>query len=149
MLWDVLIALGLTALFLSATTQILRATMRIPYRANAAEARATRFDGLVDQLRRDVWNATSLAAAGGGREGRSVRIDHGAGEPPVTWTIDDAGSISRTDAGKQTWADVAKGMTFQIDGPLLVLIEPPDARGEGRRIPLVSAVSLSHAGRSS
>ena len=148
MLWDVLIALGLIAVFLTVTTKILHASMRIPYRANELETLATRFDGAVEQLRRDTWNSTALAAAG--QDGRSVRIERGGGDnAPVTWAIDDAGTISRTEKDKQIWPGVAKGMTFQVDGPVLILVEPPDARGEGRRIPLTSAVSLTRQGRSS
>ena len=149
MLWDVLIALGLIALFLTVTTKILHASMRIPYQANQVETLATRFDGVVEHLRRDAWNSTAVAAVG--QDGRSVRIERGGGEPPVTWTIDDAGDISRTETeqDKQSWPGVAKGMTFQIDGPALILIEPPDTRGDGRRIPLTSAVSLARQGRPS
>jgi hypothetical protein len=147
MLWDVLIALGLVAVFLTVTTRILHATMRIPYRANELEALATRFDGSVERLRRDMWHSTALAAVG--QDSRSVRIERGGGEPPVTWAIDDAGTISRTEKDKQIWPAVAKGMTFKVDGPVLILIEPPDARGEGRQIPLASAVSLARQGRPS
>jgi hypothetical protein len=149
MLWDVLIALGLIAVFLTVTTKILHATMRIPYRATELETLATRFDGAVEQLRRDVWNSTALVAIG--QDGRSVRIERGGGEASVTWAIDDTGAVSRTESGqeKQSWPGVAKGVTFQLDGPLLVLIEPPDDRGEGRRIPLVSAVSIARQGRPS
>jgi hypothetical protein len=147
MLWDVLIALGLIAVFLTVTTKILHATMRIPYRANELETLATRFDGAVEQVRRDVWNSTALAAVG--QDGRSVRIERGGDNVPVTWAIDDAGTVSRTEKDKQSWPGVAKGMTFQIDGPVLILVEPPDARAEGRRIPLASAVSLTRQGRPS
>lgn len=147
MLWDMLIALGLIAVFLTVTTKILLATMRIPYRANQLETLAARFDGVVGQLRRDAWNSTALAAVGQG--GKSVRIERGGGEAPVTWAIDDGGTISRTEKETQRWADVAKGMTFQVDGPVLILVEPADSRGDGRRIPLVSAVSLARQGRPS
>jgi hypothetical protein len=146
-LWDVLIALGLLAVFLTVTTKILQATMRIPYRANELEALATRFDGAVEQARRDAWNATAFAAVG--QDGKSVRIERGPGEAAVTWAIDEAGTISRTETEVQTWPGVAKGMTFQIDGPVLILIEPPDNRGDGRRIPLASAVALARQGRPS
>jgi hypothetical protein len=148
MLWDILIALGLIATFLTVTTKILYATMRIPYRANELERLATRFDGAVAQLRRDVWNSTAITAVAG-QDGKSVRIEHGGDEAPVTWAIDEAGAISRTEKDKRIWPDVAKGMTLQIEGPMLILIEPPDARGEGRRIPLASAVSLARQGRPS
>jgi hypothetical protein len=146
-LWDILIALGLLALFLTVTTKILHSAMRIPYRANELETLATRFDGAVAQLRRDAWNSTTLAAVG--QDGKSVRIERGGGDAPVTWAIDDAGTISRTGKETQTWPDVAKGMTFQIDGPVLILVEPPDGRGDGRRIPLASAMLLSRQGRPS
>jgi type II secretory pathway component PulJ len=148
MLWDVLIALGLLAVFLTVTTKILQATMRIPHRANELETLATRFDGVVEQLRRDAWNSTAVSAVD--QDGKSVRIERaGDGEPSVTWAIDDAGTVSRTEKDTQTWPGVAKGMTFQIDGPVLILVEPPDDRGEGRRIPLASAVSLARQGRPS
>ena len=146
-LWDILVALGLLALFLTVTTKILQSAMRIPYRANELETLATRFDGVVEQLRRDVWNSTAIATVG--QDGKSVRIERGGGEAPVTWAIDDAGTISRTEKEAQTWRDVAKGMTFQVDGPVLILIEPSDGHGDGRRIPLASAVSLARHGRSS
>jgi hypothetical protein len=152
MLWDVLIALGLIALFLTVTTKILHASMRIPYRANELETLATRFDGAVEQLRRDTWNSTALAAVG--QDGRSVRIDRGGGggggdDGPITWAIDDAGALSRTDKEKQSWPGVAKGMTFQVDGSVLILVEPPDAHGDGRRIPMTSALSFARQGRPS
>jgi hypothetical protein len=147
LLWDVLIALGLLAVFLTTTTQILRATMRLPYRANELETLATRFDGVVEQLRRDVWSSTAIAAVG--EDGRSVRIERGAGEPAATWSIDEAGAVTRTESESQGWPGVAKGVTFQIDGAVLVLVEPPDTGGEGRRIPLVSAVSLARQRRPS
>jgi hypothetical protein len=148
MLWDALNTLGLIATFLTVPTNFLYATMRIPYRANQLETLATRFDGAVEQLRRDAWNSTAITAVAG-QDGKSVRIERSGSETPVTWAIDEAGTISRTEKDKQSWPDVAKGMTLQIDGPVLVLIEPPDGRGEGRRIPLASAMSLARQGRPS
>jgi type II secretory pathway component PulJ len=144
-LWEVLIALALLMIFFAATTHLLRASMQIPYRANQADALASRFDVALTTLRADVWGASAVTAEGA--DGHAIRIERADG-PAVTWKIGDDGAFKRSSAQQQgqDWADVAKGLKFEVEGPLVLLVEPPDAHGDGRRIPLMRALHLSKQG---
>jgi hypothetical protein len=144
MLWEVLVALGLLMIFFAATTQLLRLSMQMPYRANQADALASRFDVALTILRQDVWGSSSMTADG--KDGRAIRIER-ADALPVTWKISEDGTLLRTDGEKSDWPEIAAGMRFEIKGPLLLLIEPADAHRQGRRIPLTSAVMLLKQGK--
>jgi hypothetical protein len=124
---------------------MVRATLRVSHEAGDAAAATTRFDGAVSQMRRDVWEAEVLESP----DARTVRIQT-TGNATITWTADEQGSLVRrvsSERSGQSWLDVGRGLSFETDGPVLLLVDP-QADGAARRMPLVSQVALSRRGQS-
>ena len=70
-------------------------------------------------IRRDAWGAASRQAVSP-QAVRLIRPDGGA----VEWSVDDEGNFTRKDSETHRWLVLAKGVTFQVDGPTLVLNWP-------------------------
>jgi hypothetical protein len=149
---EVMTALVLLAAFAAFGTQVLRATIRASRQGSDAATMQSRFDGVLAQLRRDAWGASRFEAA----DARTVRIDR-AGRPAVTWNVSDEGALVRTLADadeppapedesepvRREWPDVGRRVSLSVDGGVLYLVEADDAKGGGRRVPLVSQVALA------
>ena len=142
MIYEMMLALSLLSTFAVGATYLFRSSLRVTAHADESVERASRFDDAIGQLRRDVWGAAKFEAS----DARMVRIER-AGEPPITWSIDKAGTLIRAsgaDSDRREWRGVAEGVSFETRDAILVLVEPPDARGgEGRRLPFASQVILA------
>jgi type II secretory pathway component PulJ len=147
-IWEMMVALALLATFAAVSVQLIRSSLRVPHRAAEAGELAGRFDAALGQLRRDVWGATAVKREG--QDGRTIRIEHD-GVPPIGWAITDDGALLRTGGAmaapaameRQEWAGVGRGMKFDADGSVLLLVEPPGRATDGRRIPLVNPLQAS------
>jgi prepilin-type N-terminal cleavage/methylation domain-containing protein len=101
---EVLISLGLAAVFSLVSVQLLVMTMKVTSAAARSTEAAARLDTVLGRLRSDVWEASALDAAGTTAE---VRFPDGSA---VTWRVEPDGSVSRTplerpradDAGSET-----------------------------------------------
>ena len=145
MIYEVMLGLSLLATFAAGATFLMRSSLRVSERADGAMERAARFDAATEQLRRDVWGAAKVETP----DARTIKIER-EGEPPITWTVGDAATLSREAEGValRDWRDVADGVSFEASGAALVLIEPADARGNpGRRVPFTSQVMLAAGGK--
>ncbi len=143
----VLVALALLSAFSLAATELLRSTLRVSRDSNEMSGLSARFDAAVVQLRRDVWNAAKLKTP----DERTARVENADGGI-VTWAVTEQGGFVRTESvadktDRQEWPAVAAGISFEIDGPVLLLAEAADGRGDGRKIPFVSQIALAREAR--
>jgi hypothetical protein len=74
-----------------------------------------------------------------------LRVESAADGGLVTWSVADDGSLVRgsNDQSRQEWSGVASGVTFESDGKVVLLVEPPGLDGDRRRIPVASQVLLA------
>jgi prepilin-type N-terminal cleavage/methylation domain-containing protein len=109
---ELLIALGVLALFAVAATQLFYATMRLSRTSAERQDAASQFDSAVGALRADVWSAGEIAAP----DSSTARVGN------VTWTVKDH-TLTR-DAGdsepQRRW-EVPPGVTFAAEPAALVL----------------------------
>jgi hypothetical protein len=136
MLAEMLAVLVLTAACVMLASRIAAESYRQGHDLPAAERKMVRLDGVLTQLRRDMWGATSAQTDRGG-----VRIHHG--ERHVDWVVDDAGTLRRwQDGQQQAWPELAPGLTWE-SRPAVLIARWPD----GTEIRCVSQLQLAGGGR--
>ena len=146
-LFEVMLALTMLSTFGLVAMKLVSTSLRVSHDAGNASNLTLRFDGALDQIRRDVWGATKIETP----DALTLRVETGAAEGvSITWSVADDGSLVRAvgaaDDSRQEWSGVARGITFEADGPVLLLVEPPGPGGDRRRVPLASQVALARGG---
>lgn len=112
---EVVAVLLLTVAALLLGTRIMVDILRTARDLPEAERVMIQQQSMVAELRRDVWDAAALTPIAGG-----VRLDYADGRR-VTWTIDDAGIVTR--GVDRHWRGLGL-VSFRIDGPAVTLVWP-------------------------
>ena len=143
-----MLALSLLSAFALVAMKLVSTSLRVSHEAGNASNMTLRFDGALDQLRRDVWGAAKIETP----DGQTLRVETASDGGPITWSVADDGTLARTAASaensRQEWSGVARGVTFESDGKVVLLVEPSGPGGDRRRIPVASQVALAKGGRS-
>lgn len=143
-LMEMVFATALLGMFSLMTAKLYMSTTLTATKARHAEAAVIRFDSIMAELRRDVWNAHSIRV----EDGRALVLLQD-GEAQVLWTSDpqdhaltrSASSVGDP-ATEYRFGHVGADLSFAIDGPSVVahVHEGPDKRGG--RVTMVSQVML-------
>ena len=140
-LFDMIVAIGLISIFSVVAVKLIVTSMRVSNASVRSEDLGSSFDSAVGQLRRDVWSATGLQSP----DAKNLHISRD-GEPAVSWTIADDGTMTRAASEtKRGWPKVGAGMTVKIDGPVVMLVEPDSSAIAARRIAVASRVMPAKA----
>lgn len=143
-LMEMVFATALLGVFSLMTANLYMSTTLTATKAREAEAAVTRFDSIMAELRRDVWNAQSMRV----EDGRALVLLRD-GDSQVFWTSDRHGDALTRRASsvdgptiEHQFVRVGADLSFAIDGPsLLVRVhEGPDKRGG--QVRMVSQVML-------
>jgi hypothetical protein len=155
-LLEVMAAIGLLSTFFLVAMALIAASVRVPAEGSAAHSAGARLDAAVARLRADAWSAEKFSPAAkadgeGGKSAAAVTVSAAAGRT-VKWVVDPDGTWVRTAStpGKadevQSWPGLAADVTFNTDGPTLVVDFSQTSPDSGGRLQLVSQVLLSGNG---
>jgi len=108
-----------------------------------------RFDNLVAQMRKDVWNSTEVKVW---EDGGAVEIHHRQGRRSI-WAYLNNRMVRKvfqdsTEVELNTWNDLGWEPRFEMDGAVLVLTLPAGTPHGGRRIRFQSQLQLATKGGS-
>lgn len=136
MLLEMLITIGVFAIFLVLAGKLFAATLRLTHSSNIAARDMAAFESCVAALRRDAWDAVETTSLGGS----GVRIRRGDGRT-ITWSEDDQGALVRSDeAGAEVarrWLGMGAKITVHANAAGLLV------RASGDELRLVSQVLLA------
>jgi prepilin-type N-terminal cleavage/methylation domain-containing protein len=122
---ELLLAIGVLAIFSAAATQLFHVTFRVSHATAERQDAAASFETAVAAMRDDAWVAAEIAAP----DPATAKLGK------VTWSVKET-TLTR-DAGDgrapRTWP-APKGMTFatENEGVALLLRVPADAGARGR-----------------
>jgi hypothetical protein len=142
MLVELMVVLGLLAVVGLIATQIFVVNLRTSSKLAEEHQEQMQFDQATNQLRRDVWNASSLTLQGP----QELQIGFPDGQT-ITWH---AGKLlDRTFKSEaRRWDAIKTNITFELHGPIVTLVVEPTQSEAGGKIVLVSqAVLLKGGGR--
>ena len=120
---ELLILISFLSAFVVISGKLFADMLRISTDATRSRAYVQRYEHVLGRLRTDVWNATDLSVP----DAQTVRIQL-AGDRAITWRLQsDPDRVVRTEtvgqavASEQPWPGGLPHLTFQRDGPVLVL----------------------------
>jgi len=139
---EMLIAIGLIAVFLIISARLFTTTIRLSRQSHDAEERIARFDSAVRMLRSDVWGAAEMTGDAKG----VLTIARDA--TSIVWRADETGALVRSETvgthppREQRWPDLGGRLTFRVEGPVLV-VAGDERSGRAGELRLVSQVRLA------
>lgn len=130
---ELLVAIGLLAVFAVAATRLFHATIRVGHTTAQQQDAASSFDAAMTVLRNDVWTAAAIAVP----DPTTAKLG------TVTWTINET-TLARDagDGGRQRTWPAPKGSTFVADGASLVLRVPSTSGERGGDVRMVSEAAI-------
>lgn len=112
MLLEMLITIGLLAIFLVLAGKLFATTLRLTHAWSAAAREVAAYESCVAALRRDVWGAVDVTAPAGGG---GMRITRGEGTP-ITWSAEQDGALVRQEgAAVQRWPGLGAKVALHPD----------------------------------
>ena len=139
---EMLIAIGLIAMFLIISARLFTTTIRLSRQSHDAEERIARFDSAVRMLRADAWGAANMSVDAKGV--LTVARDRTS----AVWRADETGALVRSETAgndllrEQRWPDLGGSLNFQVEGPVLV-VAGDERSGRAGELRLVSQVRLA------
>ena len=116
MLYTMLIVLALLGVFSLVAGRLFISILRVTRSGQDIQTQTTRFDGLVRELRADVWGANQLQTTGGKLV--ITRPDQGI----VTWQVTADQMVVRADSAQERrWAGLGADFVFEVRGAVAVL----------------------------
>lgn len=116
-IYMMLVALAILGVFAVVSSRLWLATLRTTQRAGEATTRAMRLDGMLRQLRQDVWNAKELRSEDPGPV-TIVSPD----SRTVVWRAADDGTLTRSEGDEsRRWSEPGVKPSLRLDSPLVVL----------------------------
>ena len=110
---EMLIAIGLVAIFIAMAGKLFTTTLRLTQRSNDAARDVAAYESCASALRRDAWGAVEVVALTDG--GGGVRVVRGDGTA-VTWGKDEEGAMVRREGESVLrWPGVAAKVTLHPD----------------------------------
>ena len=137
---EMLIVLILVGLVAAAGGELFQSTIRAAHAAGESQDAASSVDAAVAAVRADVWGASAIDVAPGGK---SVTVKWQA-DRSVTWTIGNDGTLVRREAADvptRQWTLGARA-NFTANGPELMLRIPGTKSSSAGEIRLTSQVQL-------
>lgn len=118
MLLEMLITIGLIAIFIVMAGKLFTTTLRLTRTSNDAASDVSAYESSVAALRRDAWGAAEVTALPKGGGIRVARSDATA----VTWSTDDEGALVRQEGQSvQRWPGVGGKVSLHaVSGGVLV-----------------------------
>ena len=111
-----MIVLILAGVFMLVAARLMTQILRTTRQAQEAHMRAVRLDGMIDQLRSDVWQAATLQTPD-----RTSAI-LGSGESAVNWSIGADGNPTRkARSTTAVYHGLGSGLAFETRGANLVV----------------------------
>ena len=116
--------LGLMAVLLFLATRLFHTSVRYAHQSAEAGSEANRIEAIVMKFHNDAWTATTASASG-----VELTLTE-PGERVAKWSVAADGTLSRSvQQGKRTteqqrWPEIAKGWSFSINGPEIVVKDP-------------------------
>jgi Tfp pilus assembly protein PilX len=110
---EILFVLGLLTIFAVVATRLFGSTVRVMHAAAEQQNTTSALDSALRALRRDVWNASSVAAT----DAHTLRIAQA--EQSVEWSVDADGNLVRSTRPasgpetRQRWPELRKHVSFQ------------------------------------
>ena len=136
-LLEMLITIGLVAIFIVLAGKLFTTTLRLTRTSNDAARTVSAYEASVAALRRDAWGATEVTAL---PEGGGVRVARGDAEA-VTWSSDGEGALVRREGQSvQRWPEVGAKLTLHPDDAGVLV------RGDEDELRLASEVLLLRKG---
>jgi len=140
MLLEMLITIGLVAIFLVLAGKLFTTTLRLTHTSNEAARDAAAFESCVAALRRDVWGAVEVVSTSEGK----LSVLRGD-KTIVTWGRDEEGAMVRRsgEASAETvqrWPDVGVKVSLRPDPAGLIVRSGDD------ELRLASQVLLTRKG---
>jgi Tfp pilus assembly protein FimT len=115
MLFEMLITIGLIAIFIALAAKLFTTTLRLTQTSNEASRTVAAYESAVAALRRDAWGASEFVAL---PEQGAVRITRGDGSA-VTWSIDndddDNAMVRREGQSVLRWPEVGAKVSVHPD----------------------------------
>lgn len=141
---DAVMTVALVGLAFPLAFSLIRVTLRADRGFADAQGSATRFDGAMNALRKDIWNAATLNAVGD----QQLTIGQGGAES-THWSFTTDGTLKREAAGEspRTWA-LDRPLFFKVEGPTVGVSSPTDPDGRGVAMTLISQRLLAPKGGS-
>ena len=126
MLIEMLITIGLVAIFLVVAGKLFSTTLRLTHSSQSAASNVAAFESCVAALRRDAWGAAETVLM----PGVGVRITLGDGAV-ISWSADDDGALVRRIEGTSApiarrWPGLGATVTLQPDGAGGLLVRAGD-----------------------
>jgi type II secretory pathway component PulJ len=136
-LYEVLVTLGLTTIFLGIAGELFNANFKVIGKTEVLSRQTAQIDSAVFRLRRDVWSAGQITL----NNPNSVDLTDPSGSK-VSWQVLSSGAVQRTDAaGHTTTWTLAAPWAFSADDSSLSV---SDAKSSGAKsVRLVSQVLLA------
>lgn len=146
-LLELLSVLFMLTVFMGFMSRLFVTQVRALENANRTTWVIGRFDQLVAQMRKDVWNSTQVEVLDSG-----VYIHQSEG-PLIQWSFADDQLTRRERQGAtifetKTWKDLGLEPRFELDGDVLELTLPAGTPHGGRRIRFQSQLELATKGGS-
>jgi len=140
MLLEMLIAIGMLAIFLVLAGKLFSTTLRLTHASHTATKDVALFESCVAALRRDAWSAAEMTALPHG--GVRIRPGGRAGAT-IDWSADNDGALVRRTEGTtvpnaRRWPGMGTTLTLQPDGAGGLLVRAGDDE-----VRLVSQVVLA------
>ena len=112
MLLEMLITIGLLAIFIALAAKLFTTTLRLTQTSNEASRTVAAYESAVAALRRDAWGANEVAAL---PEQGGLRVTRGDGSA-VTWSIDDDSAMVRREGQSVLcWPEVGAKVSVHPD----------------------------------
>jgi type II secretory pathway pseudopilin PulG len=135
-LLEMTIIVALLAVFSLMASRLFMSTVKTATQASETESAMSRFDLILDQLRRDVWNAQSMTVTGD----RALTIENQ--QTTITWASPrGAGALVRTvatasgDKNEYRFKNVAPDVTFSAEGAsVIVAVTEADKHAQARMV---------------
>jgi hypothetical protein len=133
MLFEMLITIGLLAIFIALAAKLFTTTLRLTQRSNDVARDVAAYESAMAAQRRDAWGARDVVAL---PEQGWLRVTRGDGSA-VTWSIDDENAMVRREGESVLrWPEVGAKVSVHPD-PAGILV-----RGGGDEIRLTSELLL-------
>ncbi len=141
---DAMITVAPVALAFPLAFSLIRVTLRADRGFADCQGSATRFDGAMTALRKDIWNAAILNTAGN----HQLTIGQGKAET-IQWKVTTDGKLKREVIGEspRTWA-LDHPLLFKVEGPTVSVSSPRDLDGRGVAMTFLSQPLIAQKGGS-